>query len=82
MGGGAQSRDAAPSHQQEPAEMGMRHSVRAPPRHLLSLEGVLGMSNPEEAFGADVKHSGETTVCLLTSLGTSRDSPEEPMEVV
>lgn len=81
-GGGAQSRDAAPSHQQEPAEMGMRHLVRAPPRHLLSLEGVLGMSNPEEAFGADVKHSGETTVCLLTSLGTSRDSPEELMEVV
>lgn len=54
-GGGAQSRDAAPSHQQEPAEMGIRHLVRAPPRHLLSLEGVLGMSNPEEAFGGRCK---------------------------
>lgn len=79
---GAQIRDAAPSRQQEPVEMGIRHLVRAPPGHLLYLEDVLGMSNPEEAFGADAKHSGETTVCLLTSLGTLRDSTEELTEVV
>lgn len=41
-----------------------------------------GCRTQRRLLGADVKHSGETTVCLLTSLGTSRDSPEELMEVV
>lgn len=62
--------------------MGIRNLVSSPPRHLLYLDDVLGMSKLEEAFGADAKRSGETAVCLLTSMGTSRDSAKELMEVV